>query len=140
MLLATVNGLEFVGDESPGTYTIARDGGLVGWFEGVEPRFERVPRPVADGVFPSPGFLDGRLITLQGLVLTSSEAAFEAALEALGDIPVDDLVEFTVTTGAGTKAAMVRRAEKPDIAVNLWGSSANYRLALFAPDPARYVP
>jgi hypothetical protein len=139
-MLATVNGLQFVGDDSPATYTIARENGLVGWFEGVGVRFERTPRPTADGVFDSPGFLEGRLITLQGLVRADSDAAFEAALEALGDIPVGDLVEFTVTTGSGTKAAMVRRADKPDIAVNVWGSSAAYRVSLFAPDPALYVP
>jgi hypothetical protein len=135
---ATIDGLTFYSDATTAvTYTIES---LTGWFEGVGVRFDRTPRPTADGVFDSPGYLDGRLISLQGLVLTSSEAAFEAALEALSDIPVHDLVEFTVTTGLGTKAAMVRRADKPDIAVNVWGSSAAYRLSLFAPDPALYVP
>lgn len=138
-MLATINGLQFVGDGSTATYTIARDG-LAGWFEGVGVRFDQTPRPTADGVFDSPGYLTGRLITLQGLVLAGSDAAFESAVEALGEIPVLDLVEFTVTTGSGTKAAMVRRADKPDIDWNVWGRSARYRLTLFAPDPALYVP
>jgi hypothetical protein len=136
-MLATVDGLDFIGDGSAATYTLSE---LVGWFEGVGVRNERIPRPIGDGEFDSPGFLSGRLITLQGLVLASSEAAFEAALEALSDIPVRDLVEFTVTTAVGTKAAMVRRADKPDVSVNVWGQSAAYRLALFAPDPVLYVP
>lgn len=136
-MLATINGLEFVGDGSPGTYTFGRDG-LVGWFEGVGVRYERIPRPNGDGEFDVPGYLTGRLITLQGLILTGSDAEFEAAQEALGDIPVRDLVEFTVTTASGTKGAMVRRADKPDVSVNVWGRSASYRLTLFAPSPVRY--
>lgn len=139
-MLATINGLEFVGDDGPATYTIAREDGLVGWFEGAGGRFEHIPRPTADGEFNIPGYLTGLLITLQGRILTDSEAAFEAAIEALGEIPVGDLVEFTVTTSTGTKAAMVRRADKPDVSVDVWGRSARYRLALFAPDPTRYVP
>jgi hypothetical protein len=87
---ATVDGLTFYSDATTAaTYTIES---LTGWFEGVGVRFDRTPRPTADGVFDSPGYLDGRLISLQGLVLTSSEAAFA------------------------------------------------YRLSLFAPDPALYVP
>lgn len=138
-MLATVNGLEFVGDGSAGTYTIGENG-LTGWFEGVGVRYNRIPRPLSDGEFDSPGYLTGRLITLSGLVVTSSEAAFESALLALSDIPVRDLVEFTVTTGVGVKAAMVRRAEQPDISVNVWGELAAYRLTLFAPDPELYTP
>ncbi|MGW9587502.1 hypothetical protein [Microbacterium sp. NPDC055455] len=138
-MLATINGLEFVGDGASGTYTISANG-LIGWFEGVGVRNEQIPRPISDGVFDSPGYLTGRLITLQGLVLASSDAAFEAALGALGDIPVLDLTEFVVTTGAGSKAAMVRRVDKPDVSFDVWGRSAAYRLSLFAPDPALYVP
>lgn len=136
-MLATIDGLEFVGDGASGTYTISS---LVGWFEGVGVRADRVAKPVADGEFDSPGYLTGRLITLQGFVQTNSEAAFEAALEALGDIPVRDLTEFVVTTGAGSKAAMVRRVDAPDVSPIVWGFSASYRLSLFAPDPTRYVP
>jgi hypothetical protein len=138
-MFATVDGLTFQGDGTAATYMLGENG-IVGWFEGVGVRNARTARPTADGEFDAPGYLTGRLITVQGFVLTDSEAAFEAAIEALGDIPVHDLTEFTVTTGAGTKAAMVRRVEKPDINVRVWGEVAEFRLSLFAPDPTRYVP
>lgn len=135
-MFATVDGLTFYGDEE-GTYVLGENG-IVGWFEGVEVRSMRIPRQNADGEFDSPGYLAGRLITLKGFVLTDSESAFEAALEALGDIPVRDLTEFTVTTDAGTKGAMVRRVDKPDINVKVWGKAADFQLTLLAPDSARY--
>lgn len=136
-MLATLGALEFVGNGDGATYTIES---LTGWFEGAEVRRERIDRPNDDGEFDTPGFLTGLLITVQGLILAESETALVAAIEALGNIPVRELTEFVVTTGAGSKAAMVRRADRPDISVNVWGLSANYRLALFAPNPTRYTP
>lgn len=134
---ATLGALDFIGDGSAAVYTIGRNG-LIGWFEGVSTRGEQVPVPGADGIFDTPQYRTGRLITLSGLVRASSDTAFEAALTALSAIPTRTLSTFTVTTDAGATTAQVRRVDKPDMAVSAFGSSGAYQLSLLAPDPNRY--
>jgi hypothetical protein len=136
---ATLGGLTFVGGAGAATYTIFRDGGLTGWFEGVEMRREIIPRPTGNGDFPTPGRLGSRLITLSGLVLTDDDPeAFEVAIKALEDLLADgDMDTFTVEQATGTYTAEVGRVGSPEIIIEVYGSLARYRLQLWAPDPTK---
>ena len=138
---ATLDGLTFVGDDAPATYTIKRDGGLTGWFDGVEVRHETVPRPNSDGDFDAPGYLGPRLITLSGKILAADAAGLEAAMKALEDLLADgSKAEFAVTQASGdVYTAQVRRHGAVEIINELYGSRARYRLQLWAPDPAKVL-
>jgi hypothetical protein len=135
---ATLGGLTFVGGGGTATYTIDRDG-LKGWFEGVEMRRETIARPNGDGDFDAPGYLGPRLITLTGLILTDDDPeAFEVAMKALEDLLADGGMDtFTVEQATGTYTAQVRRHGSPEIDLVAYGSTARYRLQLWAPDPTK---
>jgi hypothetical protein len=136
---ATLGGLTFVGGEGAATYTIFRDRGLTGWFEGVEMRREIIARPLGNGDFPTPGRLGPRLITLSGFILTADDpAAFEVAMKALEDLLADGSMDtFTVEQATGTYTAEVGRIGTPEIIIEVYGSRARYRLQLWAPDPTK---
>jgi hypothetical protein len=137
---ATLGGLTFVGGEGAATYTIWEDG-LNGWFEGAEMRREKIARPNGAGDFPAPGYLGPRLITLTGLILTDNDpAAFEVAIKALEDLLADGSTDtFTVEQASGTYTAEVGRDGTPEIAIELYGTRARYRLQLWAPDPVKVL-
>lgn len=136
---ATLGGLTFVGGEGAATYTIWEDG-LNGWFEGVEMRRETIPRPNGNGDFDAPGYLGARYITLTGLILADDAAAFEAAMKALEDLLADGGMDtFAVEQETGTYTAQVRRHGSPEIAIEMWGKRARYRLQLWAPNPTKVL-
>jgi hypothetical protein len=138
-LQATLGGLTFVGDAGAATYTIDRDGGLKGWFDGVDSRHESIPRPASHGDFDVPTYLGGRIIILSGLVRASSASAYETALAGLSGLLADgSSATFTVTQAAGTLTATVRRNSAPDVQHVVYGALARYQLQLWAPDPRRY--
>jgi hypothetical protein len=134
----TLGGLTFVGGAGAATYTIDSDG-LKGWLDGVQSRRESAPRPVGHGEFETPTFLGGRLVTLSGLVLASSDAGFEAAIADLTGLLADgSAAEMSVAQASGTLTATVRRAGAPDIQVLVYGETARYQVQLWAADPRRY--
>lgn len=138
-MIATLGGLEFVGDgDDTATYTLDADG-LGGWFGGVEMRHDTIPRPSSHGDFDAPGFLSGRIITLSGLILTADDSAFEAAIKALEALLADGSAgELEVQQTSGTYTAEVRRHGAPDIAVVVYGRVGRYQLQFWSPDPRRY--
>lgn len=137
-MIATLGGIEFVGNGDPATYTIETDG-LKGWMDGVESRHDSTPRPTTHGDFDAPTFLTGRLVSITGLVLASSPAGYEAAVQALSGLLADgSSSELSVEQNSVTLTATVRRHGKPDIVDMVYGQTARYRLQLWAPDPRRY--
>ena len=138
---ATLGGLTFVGDETAATYTLFRDGGLTGWFEGVEMRREKIARPNGNGYFSTPGFLGGRLITLSGLILTADASAYELAMKALEDLLADGSTDtLAVEQETGTFTVEVGRDGEPQISHEVYGTRGRYRLQLWAPDPTKTGP
>jgi hypothetical protein len=137
-MIASLGGLDFVGDGSDATYTIDTDG-IKGWLDGVDTRRESIPRPSAHGEFDVPGYLTGRIITFSGLVLTGSDSDFENALAALSGLLADGSSdELSVTQATATLTASVRRNAAPQIDVEVYGLVARYRIQLWAADPRRY--
>lgn len=136
-MIATLGGLTFVGDAGPATYTI-EEGGLVGWFGGVEMRHESIPRPLGNGDFPAPGYLGSRIITLSGLILADNATDFENAIAALEEVLDDGSEgEFAVEQATGTFTVQVRMHGAPDIDPQVYGSVARYQLQLWAADPTK---
>lgn len=138
---ATVGGLTFVGGGGAATYTISSDG-LKGWFVGgTSMRREYVDRPTHDGQFATPGYLSGRIVEIAGLVRGDGDpVAFEDALDALDALLADGGSDtLTVTTPKGARTATVYRYGEPQLRITVFGSLAEFRIQLWAPDPAREV-
>ena len=130
---ATLDGLEFVADGSVGTYTLEE---IPGWWGGVSMRHEQTPRPNGHGDFDAPAYRSGRLVTLRGQVQASTDAGFEAALQALEDVLADGSAgALTVAQASGTYTIQVRRHGDVDIDVLTFGRVARYQMQLWAADP-----
>jgi hypothetical protein len=138
-VVATVGGLTFNGS-GVGPYTIDPDG-LKGWFlGGASMRREYVDRPTQPGQFATPGYLSGRIVEITGKVLADTEEAFESALDALEGLLSDGGSDtLTVTTASGAKTATVSLYGEPQLKMIRWGSSAEYQIQLWAPNPVREI-
>lgn len=134
-----VGGVTFRGDWDSATYTIERNG-LTGWLVGgAAIDRESIKRPSQHGEFDTPGFLTGRLITLTGDVLSSSEADMVADLVALNGVLAAGVSgTMTVTIGGVATTATVRRSGEPTVDVTVFGRRARYQFRFWAPDPRRY--
>lgn len=137
-MLATLGGLEFVGDGAAATYTIEADG-LKGWLEGPGFRRQGTARPTGHGDFDSPVYLTGRVVTLSGLILTDTVSEYEDAIAALTGLLADGSAgELSVQQDTVTLTATVRRAGSPDFVPVVYGKVGRYRIDLWAADPRRY--
>lgn len=134
----TIGGLTFIAGTAAATYTVES---LSGWFDGVPIRREMEERPNAHGAFYAPGFLEGRVVSLSGLILTSSESAQVAAVRALTSLLADGGTDvLTVAEPGGSLTATVSRYGKPDVQVEVWGTVARYQVQFWAHDPRLYGP
>lgn len=138
MFQARIGGLTFEGGAGTATYDIAPDG-LRGWFEGVDVRSERYPRPSSHGFFPGEVLRGGRTITLRGKIHSRGSADQEHALARLTGLLGDGQIgRFTVQTPSGSTWADVQLDDVPEVTMQVYGQTAEYRLQLWAPDPIRY--
>lgn len=132
-MIVTFGSLEFVGDGSPATYTLAS---LGGWFGGVEMRHEMTSRPNAHGDFDAPVYKSGRIITLSGLILASDVASYEAAVDALETITQGSSAStLTVAQASGTYTILCRRHGSLEIDPVVYGHQARYQFHLWARNP-----
>lgn len=132
---ATLDTLEFVADGSSGAYTLED---IIGWWGGVEMRHASTPRPNGHGDFDSPAYQSGRLVTLRGQVHATTDASFEAALQALENVLADGSKSaLTVEQASTTYTLQVRRHGAPDIRILVYGRVASFQLQLWAPDPTK---
>ena len=94
---ATLGGIEFISDPTPtelqsgDALYLVDEGGLGGWFGGVESRHESTARPTAHGDFDAPAFLGPRIISIRGSVVASNAVDVENALASLSDLVVETL-------------------------------------------------
>lgn len=138
MFQARLGGLVFEGGDGPAEYDIAPDG-LRGWFEGVDLRTERYPRPSANGYFPSEVLRGGRTITMKGQVHSRGAVDQERSFARLTGLLSDGLQgRLNVQTENGMTWADVELDDKVEITTLIYGQTAEYRLQLWAPDPIRY--
>jgi hypothetical protein len=138
MVIARIDGITLDGTEATAQYTIGDDG-LKGWFDGVPSRLDQEERPNRNGLFDTQGYLSGRVVTIEGLILTSTPAQQEDARLALSSVLADGSAgRLSVRTSAGEKFAMVRRVGEPAIVTQVWGRQCAYQLRFLAADPRRY--
>lgn len=72
-LLVTVDGVRFVGQHDPALSPFEiKEKGLTGWKGGVGMRRELTPLATAHGAASSPGYLEPRIVTLEGFAHASS--------------------------------------------------------------------
>lgn len=139
---ATVDGVSF--DEWPRDLSnafVISPQGLVGWFGGVTPRFDAPDRPTSHGSFDAPGFLSGRIVSITGTILGSSESMLDALVEELGGLLADGGESvLTVQDGSGDVTyARVRLGAETTIERFGDGShTAAYQVQFRAADPRRY--
>lgn len=139
MVVAIVGGLVLDGTEAATTYTIGDDG-LRGWFDGVASRLNQDELTNRDGLVEARGYLSGRMVTIEGLVLTSTPAQQEEARRALSSVLADGSAgRLTVRAPAGEKFAMVRRVGEPSFVTQSWGRRVAYQVQFLARDPRRYA-
>lgn len=139
MVVAMVGGLVLDGTEAATTYTIGDDG-LRGWFDGVASRLNQDELTNRDGLVDARGYLSGRMVTIEGLVLTSTPAQQEEARRALSSVLADGgAARLTVRAPAGEKFAMVRRVGEPSFVTQVWGRRVAYQVQFLARDPRRYA-
>ncbi|WP_309129482.1 hypothetical protein [Microbacterium sp.] len=134
---ARIHGVTLDGTDSTNSpYTITS---IDGWDDGVETRREAIDRPAAHGQFPTPGYLSGRLITINGEIYTSSPSEQDHAILRLTGLLADgSTAKFAVETALGSQWASVQRNGPPDIVRDRWGLLATYQLQFWAADPRKY--
>jgi hypothetical protein len=139
MVVAIVGGLVLDGTDARATYTIGEDG-LVGWFDGVASRVKQDELTNQDGLVDARGYLSGRMITIEGAVITATPAQQEEARRALSSVLADGSAgRLTVRSSTGEKFAMVRRVGEPSFVTQVWGKRAEYQVQFSARDPRRYA-
>ncbi|ONI65623.1 hypothetical protein CSIV_04915 [Microbacterium sp. CSI-V] len=137
MVHVYVGGLVLDGTDSPATYTIGEDG-LKGWWSGVSSEVPTTKRPQSHGEFQGEGRLNGRLITIEGMIHSSGDQA--ADLNALsGALAGGELGLLVVTEADGPRWAWVRRVGEPDTKILVFGQTAAYQVRFRAADPRRYA-
>ncbi|MHC9046814.1 hypothetical protein ACYX8G_19690 [Microbacterium saperdae] len=137
-IFATLEGITFEGGDGDSPYTIIPDG-LKGWFEGVDTRRENIDRLASHGQFLTPGYLSGRLVTIDGEIYTADYREQEIATDRLrGLLAGGGTGQLTVTTGLRSTYATVQRNGAPTIRLDRWGLLATYQVQFWAVDPRRY--
>lgn len=135
MLLVRVGNVEFHGHTDRGFLIGPR--GFRGWEGAPATRREAADRPGGHGQFRSRPFKGGRLLTLAGTALASSEAELIHLGDVLSGIGQQD-VRITVTTEAGTRWAD-GSVEGPIIFERVGGASeADFEVSFLLPDPFKY--
>lgn len=139
VLSVRIGGVEFdgTGDVHESTqFALTRDPGL---FDGVEMRRPQTDRPQAHGQFWAPGFLSGRVITLEGEIYTNSPYEQDRAVARLVSLLADGgKQKMVVQRGAEVLSTYVARLSKPTVTKDLYGLLAHFQVTFWAPDPLWY--
>lgn len=135
MLLIRVGDIEFHGHTDRGF--LIGPGGFRGWEGAPATRRESADRPGTHGQFRTRAFKGGRLVTLSGTALGSSEAEVAQMGDVLAGIGQDD-VRVTVQTALGTRWAD-GSVEGRIIFERVGGTSeADFEVSFLFPDPFKY--
>lgn len=136
MVRAYIGGLLLDGTDNPATYTISEDG-LKGWWSGVSSDVPTTKRPQMHGEFQGNGTLDGRLITIEGIIHSVEDQG--ADINAISSVLADgSLGLLLIEEPSGSKWAYVRRVGEPDTKILVYGKTAAYQVRFRARDPRRY--
>lgn len=115
--------------------------GLEGWGDGATMRSNTVARPQAHGDFDVPGFLGGRLVTIQGACLADSPWELERYRDAFVGWGADG-GKFTVVVEQGGRVlrgeARIAASQKPSFTDVGDGLNATFSTSWWFPDPRKY--
>jgi hypothetical protein len=111
----------------------------IGWAAGAPLRRDTDPKEYDDGDWDNPGFLSGRLVTLNGTAVCASRAAQNAAKDTLLQVCSGRaLTQLVVAESHMARQAMVRLGAETKIA-DVGPIGFKFSLILYAPDPRRYA-
>lgn len=114
---------------------------LRGWDDGPGVRSERTARPTSHGEFSQRGLREGRLVTLGGFVVASSEVEQAEVARDLSALLADGGFEdLTVADALGSLTTSVQLGGAPLVERSPHGASVRFQFDLLAPDPLRYGP
>jgi hypothetical protein len=128
-------GFLFDGGDGDVVYSIESITGL----DGVDMRRERTERPVGHGVFGAPGYMDGRMVMIEGRCHTTSPQQQSYERKRLSGLLAGGASErFVFDLPDGSVWGDFGRYGKPRFESEVYGELAQYQLAIFSPDPYLY--
>lgn len=135
-----VGGVTFESDpQSFDSAFVVEPDGFTGWYESVGVRAETVARQKQHGDFDLPIFRAGRIITIQGTVIASTEFELVRLGQALTGILADgESGALSVQDSAGGAHAKVRLSGTPKFSPHSSGLEADFQVSFFASDPRKY--
>jgi hypothetical protein len=112
-----------------------------GWFGGLDPRGNPVPRPMIDGDFDGSAPFAGRTVTVKGTLLSPSRYALQVGLDRMarvlaGQVRRSQLV-IDERVRSLTRGVMVRLAG-PTLISRLDTYRAEWSITMYSPDSGRY--
>lgn len=132
---ATVGPLSFEGGQMYEGFSLES---ISGWLSAPDIRRESAERQQAHGNFPAPGFLDQRLIVLEGKCFTNSAADQRHLGAQMSGLLTDGQYgRINVTHNGQTLWADVGLYTQ-EFDITLYGRVAEYQIQFVAPDPRRY--
>lgn len=115
---------------------------LQGWFGALPIRAATFDQPLIDGTLDGPVFLGPRTVTITGSVIAASRTDLLAALDVLdGLLTAPNLRKGWLAVDEVERAVWRKSAVRlagPTMAKRTGPISADYSVALLAPDPTRY--
>ncbi|MCC2030610.1 hypothetical protein [Microbacterium allomyrinae] len=136
MIRVRVGGLLIEGDGGSSPFGLVD---LTGWTDSPGMRREQEARATGHGAFSAPGYLSGRVITVDGELISDGPVDQERQLRRLAGVLADGSFATAVVDEASSSLkAVVGRHDKPDTTVEAYGRLATFQLLLWSPDPRRY--
>lgn len=121
-------------DGSGATWTVET---APGWFDSPAVRSARIPRATQDGEWDYSPAIEGRVITLQGRVFTTSLLALEQAARRFAAVPRKGSLAGLSPFGDLTADVLLEEAPKFDPVTD---TTAVWQLTVVSPDPLLYGP
>jgi hypothetical protein len=132
----SLDGILFNASDANGVEWWAPD--VDGWYSAPGEKLHQQDRTNGRGVYDSTSYVDQRLITINGTINAPDRASRDTALLQLaGMCTAGQLVLLTCVEPARTFTAMVKRAQKPQVA-STSSTAADFQLFLVAPDPRKF--
>lgn len=113
--------------------------GLTGWYDSVDVKGNTVARTASHGDFDLPVFRKGRVVTVSGAVIASSEYELLKAGHQLSGLLADgESATVTVQDPSGVTSAVVKLSGAPKFAPHPSGLEASFQVSFKAVDPRKY--
>lgn len=135
VMRARVGSFVFDGGGGDVLYSIEKITGL----DGLDMRRERMERPIGHGEFRAPGYLNGRVVTIEGRCHTSSAEQQDHEMARFGGLLAGGAWEqFVFDLPSRQVWAEFGRYSKPRFEPEVFGSLAQYQLTVYSEDAFLY--